>query len=103
MWPMGLDLAFAIGIADAAREPDHAVVREDVAIERIERRLVDVGGEDALFQVVEVLCPASICARARIGGCQTRARDSAGAHNGSERGEPLEEGVVIAPHWRSAG
>jgi len=40
-------------------------VREDVAIERIERRLVDVGGEDALFEVVEVLCPASICARAR--------------------------------------
>ena len=53
--------------------------------------------------IIEVLCPASICARARIGGCQTRARDSAGAHNGSERGEPLEEGVVIAPHGRSAG
>ena len=47
------DLALAIGIADAARQADHAVVREHVAIERIERRLVDVGREHALFEIVE--------------------------------------------------
>ena len=49
----GFDLALAIGIADATREADDAVVREHVAIERIERRLVDVGREHALFEVVE--------------------------------------------------
>ena len=49
----GFDLALAIGIADAARQADHAVVREHVAIERIERRLVDIGREHALFEIVE--------------------------------------------------
>ena len=49
----GFDLALAIGIADATRQADHAVVREHVAIERIERRLVDVGREHALFEIVE--------------------------------------------------
>jgi hypothetical protein len=28
-------------------------VRQDVAIQRIERRVVDVRGEDALFEIVE--------------------------------------------------
>ena len=49
----GFDFAFAIGIADATRQRDHAVVREHVAIERIERRIVDVGREHALFEIVE--------------------------------------------------
>ena len=49
----GFDLALAIGIADAARQGDDAVVREHVAIERIERRVVDVGREHALLQIVE--------------------------------------------------
>ena len=49
----GFDFAFPIGIADAARERDDAVVREHVAIERIERGIVDVGREDALLQIVE--------------------------------------------------
>ena len=49
----GFDLALAIGIADATRQADHAVVREHVAIERIERRLVDIGREHALFEIVE--------------------------------------------------
>ena len=49
----GFDFPFAIGIADAARQRDDAVVREHVAIERIERGIVDVGREDAFAQIVE--------------------------------------------------
>jgi hypothetical protein len=47
------DLPFAIGIADAARERDDAVVGEHVAIQRIERGVANVGREDALFHIVE--------------------------------------------------
>jgi hypothetical protein len=43
------DFAFSIGIADATREGDDAVVGEHVAIEEIERGIVDVGREQALF------------------------------------------------------
>jgi hypothetical protein len=49
----GFDFAFAIGITDAARERDDAVVREHIAIEWVERRIVDIRCEDAFFQVVE--------------------------------------------------
>ena len=49
----GFDFAFPIGVADATRQRDGAVVREHVAIERIERRVVDVGREHALFEVIE--------------------------------------------------
>ena len=53
-WPTPAStLPFAIGIADAARQRDDAVVREHVAIERIERRVVDVRREHALAQIVE--------------------------------------------------
>ena len=38
---------------DAARQGDDAVVGEHVAVEGIERRVVDVRGEDALLEVVE--------------------------------------------------
>ena len=65
----GFDFALAIGIADATRQPDHAVVREHVAIERIERRLVDVGREHAFFEIVEDDRPR----RSRPDG-ETRAR-----------------------------
>lgn len=47
------DLPLAIRIADATRQRRHAVVREQIAIERIERRVVDVGREHALAQIVE--------------------------------------------------
>ena len=49
----GFDFAFPIGIADAARKRDDAIMREHIAVERIERRVVDVRREDALAQVVE--------------------------------------------------
>lgn len=49
----GFDFPFAIGIADAARQRDDAVVRQDVAIEGIECRVVDIRREHAFAQVVE--------------------------------------------------
>jgi hypothetical protein len=49
----GFDLALAIGIADATGERDDAIVGEDVAVKRIERRVVDVWGEDTFFEIVE--------------------------------------------------
>ena len=49
----GLNLALAVGIADAARQGDDPVVGQHVAVERVERRIVDVRGEDALLEVVE--------------------------------------------------
>ena len=47
------DFALAIRIADATRQRHHAVVREHVAIERIERGIVDVRREHAFFEIVE--------------------------------------------------
>jgi hypothetical protein len=68
----GFDLAFPIRVADATRQRDGAVMREHVAIERIERRIVDVRREDAFFQIVEVMCPRAICA-GDVGGAWKRA------------------------------
>src|SRR6266850_7316474 len=48
-----LDLALAIRVAHAAGQCRDAVVGEHVAIERVERRIVDVGVEHALAQVVD--------------------------------------------------
>ena len=47
------DLALAIGVADATRKRDDAVVGEHVPIERIERGIVEVRGEDAFLQIIE--------------------------------------------------
>jgi len=49
----GLDLALAIGVADATGQRDDAVMREDVPIERVERGVIDVRREHALLEVVE--------------------------------------------------
>ena len=49
----GLHFAFAIGVAHATGQRDDTVVRQDVAIERVHRRVIDVRGEDAFAQVVE--------------------------------------------------
>src|ERR1035437_4057871 len=43
-----LDLALPIRIADAARQRHDAVMRQDVAVEGIERRVVDIGRQHAL-------------------------------------------------------
>jgi hypothetical protein len=48
-----LDLALAIRIAHAAGQRDGAVVREQVAVERIQRRVVDVGLQHAFAEIVE--------------------------------------------------
>lgn len=48
-----LDLALAIRVVDAAWQGDGAVVSEHVAVERVERRIVDVGFQDAFAEIVE--------------------------------------------------
>ena len=48
-----LDLPLPIRIPDATRQGDGAVVREHVAIERVQRRIVDVRLQHALAQIVE--------------------------------------------------
>ena len=48
-----LDFPLPIGIADATRQGDGAVVGEHVAVERVQRRVVDVRREHALAQVVQ--------------------------------------------------
>jgi hypothetical protein len=39
-----LHFAFAIRVADATGQRDDAVVGEDIAIERVQGRVVDIGG-----------------------------------------------------------
>ncbi len=49
----GLDFSFSIWIFDPARQGHCTVVGEDVAIEWIQRGIVDVGDEHAFAQVIE--------------------------------------------------
>jgi len=49
----GLYFAFSIRVSDPARHGHDPVVRKHIAVERIERRIVDVGDEHALTQIVE--------------------------------------------------
>jgi hypothetical protein len=53
--------------------------------------------------IVVVLRPRPICGGALLGRSQYEGAVQARAHNESQRREPLEEGVVIAPDGRSAG
>ena len=99
-----LDLALPIRVPDAARQGDDAVVGEHVAVERIELGVVDVGGEDALLQVIEVVCPFVICGpTAGMDPALVGRTSSARPHNGSQRSEPGQQGLVVAPNSTSAG
>ena len=48
-----LDLPLAIRVGDATGQRDRAVVREHIAVQRVEDGVVDVRGEHALAQIVE--------------------------------------------------
>ena len=47
------NFAFAVGILNAARHGHRAVVRQHVAIKRIQRGIVNIGDEHAFAQIVE--------------------------------------------------
>ena len=49
----GFDFTFSIRVSDPAWHRHHAVVRKHIAVERIERGIVEVGLEHALAQIVE--------------------------------------------------
>lgn len=49
----GLDLPLPIGIAPPTRQGDGFVVREHVAVQPVQDRVVDIRGEHAFAQVVE--------------------------------------------------
>ena len=48
-----LDFPLAIRISDAARQGDGAIVGEHVAIQRVQRRIVDVRFEHSFAEVIE--------------------------------------------------
>ncbi len=76
----GFDFAFAVGILNPARHGDRAVVRQHVAIKRIESGIVNVGDEHALAQIVEhddassAASPASSRTAECAGTCRSRDR-----------------------------
>ncbi len=49
----GLDLPLPIGIPPPTRQGDGLVVREHVAVQRVQDRVVDIRGEHAFAQVVD--------------------------------------------------
>ena len=51
-----LDLAFSIWISHPAGQGHRAVMGQQVAVQRVERRIIDIGPEDALAEVVEDHC-----------------------------------------------
>jgi hypothetical protein len=72
------DLTLAIGVTDPARQREDAVVGEHVAIDGIERRVVDVGREHAFFEVVEDATRVESPSRRNARSCssaQVHARD----------------------------
>ena len=50
---LGFNLALEIGRVRPAWQRDHAVVLQHLGVQRVELRIVDVGFEDAFFEVVE--------------------------------------------------
>src|SRR2546427_8513442 len=56
-----LDFPLPIRGADTTGQRDDAVVREHIAVERVEGRIVDVGREHAFLEIVEVMCRPSLC------------------------------------------
>src|SRR5215472_15198904 len=48
-----LDFSFSIGIAYTANHRRHAVVRQHIAIERVQTRIVDVGGKHAFAKIIQ--------------------------------------------------
>ena len=54
---------FPIWIVHTARHGHRAVMGQYIAIQGIERGIVDVRSEDAFLQVVQVLWPIALCGR----------------------------------------
>lgn len=65
----GLDLSLAVRVADPARNRHRVVVREHVAVQRIERRVVHIGRDHTLSKIVE----HDDAARRRAAGMPARA------------------------------
>ena len=82
----GFDFAFAIGISDPARHGDRAVVRQHIAVQRIERGIVDVGDEHALAQIVEHDDARGAAQPAK--GSSRAVRPRSANWNGRSAGEP---------------
>jgi len=109
-----LHFAFAIWIGDATRHSDRAVMSEHIAIQRIERRVVDVGLENTLTQVVghddlhgaaestkSALMQLGPDARARLKGEQANAFSAVAECQHEQTGAAVLAGVRIAD--RGAG
>src|ERR1035437_4481975 len=109
------DLAFAVGILDAAGHGHRAVVREHIAIEGIESGIVNVGDEHALAQIVEhddargAAQPAKGAfvqlgpdARTAAEGQQTNRFAAAAQRHYEQPGAPVLAALAIAHHRSSA-
>jgi hypothetical protein len=92
------DFAFAVGIANAARHGDDAVVGKDIFEQRIERRIVDVRSEDAFLQVIENDQAATAAQAAESGLMQF----GPGACTGTERQQANRFPAVAQGHDEQA-
>src|ERR1700677_2754697 len=54
-----LNFSISIWVLDPTRQSDGAIVRQDVAIERIQNGIIDVRDEDALAQIIQEIGRAS--------------------------------------------
>jgi hypothetical protein len=105
------NLAFAVGILNAARHGHRAVVREHIAIERVQSGIVNVGDEHALAQIVEhddargAAQPAKSSfvqlgpdARTGAEGQQTNRLAAAAQHHHEQPGASVLAALGIAHH-----